>query len=276
MCLFVGFSLIACQKAVENEAEKALVENETAIQNYIKTKNLTMQKTASGLYYQKQKENASGKGFKTGDELTIHYTLFTLQGVVVDSTDRLKNQPYAFSFGGIRLLAGMEEALLLMKTGERSLLLLNHTLAFQNQSNALLPAYSPLGVVVELVRARTEAQQIDDYVANKKLTVTEKTSSGLYFIRTAPSTEDVLKSGQNIQVKYTGKLLNDKVFDSGQFAFMVGAGRTIKGFEEGIAKMRLGEKAKLIFASDLGYGTTGSGSTITPYAPLLFEIEVVK
>lgn len=123
----------------------------------------------------------------------------------------------------------------------------------------------------------TEEEQINAYIAKKGFTVTETTATGLRYIRTLQNLSGAsLKAGQNITVKYTGKLLTDKQFDSGSFAFVLGGGRVIKGFDEGIAKMKVGEKATLIFPSSLGYGTTGAGSDIPANAPLLFDIEVVS
>jgi len=273
ICL--ALSLIACNKGLESDYEKGFKENEVAIQNYIAAQKLNLKKTDTGLYYQKLQENPSGQSFKLGDELTIHFTIYNLRGAILDSTDRVANKPLSFPYGGLRLLSGMEEGLWLTKTGEKIQILMNHTLAFGSQSSDLLPAYSALGATMELLKVRTEVQQIDDYMANKKLAVTETTTSGLRFIRTAASTEALLKMGQAVQIKYTGKLLNDKVFDSGQFGLTLGAGNAIKGFEEGIAKMRKGEKATLIFASNLGYGEKGT-STILGYAPLVFEVEVLK
>jgi FKBP-type peptidyl-prolyl cis-trans isomerase len=123
----------------------------------------------------------------------------------------------------------------------------------------------------------TEEEQITAYIAKKGFTVTETTASGLRYIRTLANVSGAsLKIGQTISVKYTGKLLTDKQFDSGSFAFVLGGGGVIKGFDEGIAKMKIGEKATLIFPSSLGYGSSGIGSDIPGYAPLLFDIEVVS
>jgi FKBP-type peptidyl-prolyl cis-trans isomerase len=153
---------------------------------------------------------------------------------------------------------------------------MNHYLAFGSQSDDILPAYSAVRADVELLKVRNEDQQIADYITDKKLTLTEKTASGLRFIRTSTSTEAQVMTGEVVNVKYTGKLLTDKQFDTGQIQVRVGSGGVIKGFDEGISKLRYNEKATLIFPSSLGYGTQGSGSTIRPYAPLLFEVEVVK
>jgi FKBP-type peptidyl-prolyl cis-trans isomerase len=57
---------------------------------------------------------------------------------------------------------------------------------------------------------------------------------------------------------------------------LIGGKQVVSGFENGLTKLRVGEKALLIFPSAIGYGTTGSGATIQPYSPLLFDIEVLK
>lgn len=121
-----------------------------------------------------------------------------------------------------------------------------------------------------------EDDQITSYVKSKKLTVTEKTASGLrYIVTKANPTGAALKAGQNINVNYEGTLLSGKSFDSGNFSFVLGGGRVIAGFDEGIAKMKVGEKATLIFPSTLGYGSSGSGP-IPANSPLVFDIEVVS
>ena len=123
----------------------------------------------------------------------------------------------------------------------------------------------------------TEEQQIENYIKNNNLAVTEKTSSGLRYILTKANTGGAsVKIGQLATVKYTGKLLTDRTFYAGTFSFNVGTGQVIAGFDEGIAKMKVGEKATLIFPSSLGYGSRGAGADIPPNSPLLFEIEVVS
>jgi FKBP-type peptidyl-prolyl cis-trans isomerase len=126
------------------------------------------------------------------------------------------------------------------------------------------------------VSSLPEEEQIENYISANNIVVTEKTSSGLRFVRTKESTGLAVKIGQTINLNYTGKLLSGKKFDSGNFNFVLGAGRVIKGFDEGVAKMKVGEKATLIFPSSIGYGYAGSGKDIPPYAPLLFEVEVVS
>jgi FKBP-type peptidyl-prolyl cis-trans isomerase len=130
----------------------------------------------------------------------------------------------------------------------------------------------------EVLTPEQENQKIEEYITAKKLTVTEKSSSGLRYILTKANAAGAkLVKGQSVTVNYAGRLLTDKQFDAGTFTFLLGAGRVVEGFDEGIAKMKIGEKATLIFPSALGYGSSGSGSgTIPGYSSLIFDIEVVS
>lgn len=119
----------------------------------------------------------------------------------------------------------------------------------------------------------TEEEQIEQFLEIKGLEVTEKTESGLRYIRTKESNGAALFAGQNVTVKYRGELLSGKKFDSGTFDFFLQTGQVVRGFDEGISKMKVGEEATLIFPSSLGYGSRGSGS-IPANSPLLFEITV--
>lgn len=123
----------------------------------------------------------------------------------------------------------------------------------------------------------TEDEQIESYVNSKNLAITEKTPSGLRFILTSPNeTGAVLVARQNVTVKYAGRLLSDKQFDAGTFSFTLGVGQVVGGFDEGIAKLKVGEKGTIIFPSSLGYGSRGAGRDIPGNSPLIFDIEIVS
>ncbi len=123
----------------------------------------------------------------------------------------------------------------------------------------------------------TEDEQIESYIASKNLAITEKTASGLQFILTSPNEAGAaLVARQNVTVKYAGRLLSDKQFDAGTFSFTLGVGQVVGGFDEGIAKLKVGEKGTIIFPSSLGYGSRGAGRDIPGNSPLIFDIEIVS
>ncbi len=106
------------------------------------------------------------------------------------------------------------------------------------------------------------------------------TPSGLKYVDQVVGTGDVAVAGKTVSVHYTGLLENGKKFDSsvdrGQpFSFPLGAGRVIKGWDEGVQGMKVGGKRKLTIPSDLGYGSRGAGGVIPPNATLIFDVELL-
>ncbi len=109
----------------------------------------------------------------------------------------------------------------------------------------------------------------------------QKLPSGLEIWDSKEGTGDAVKPGGTVTVHYTGWLTNGKKFDSsvdrGQpFSFQLGAGRVIKGWDEGVAGMKVGGKRKLMIPPELGYGDRGAGNVIPPNAELIFEVELLK
>ncbi len=89
------------------------------------------------------------------------------------------------------------------------------------------------------------------------------------------------KTGNVVVVHYTGWLTNgtkfDSSLDSGEpFSFVIGQGEVIEGWDQGVAMMQVGDKARLTIPPTLGYGAQGAGSDIPPNATLIFEVELLE
>ena len=107
-----------------------------------------------------------------------------------------------------------------------------------------------------------------------------KTSSGLTIEDLVVGNGDAASAGQRVSVHYTGWTTDGKKFDSSKdrgqpFSFSLGEGEVIRGWDEGVAGMKVGGKRKLTVPPELGYGTRGAGKIIPPNSTLLFEVELL-
>jgi FKBP-type peptidyl-prolyl cis-trans isomerase len=106
------------------------------------------------------------------------------------------------------------------------------------------------------------------------------TPSGLEYLDVVVGTGAVANAGQQVSVHYTGWLADGSSFDRsvsrGQpFAFALGRGQVIKGWDEGVSGMRIGGKRRLIIPAALGYGARGAPGAIPPNATLIFDVELL-
>lgn len=106
------------------------------------------------------------------------------------------------------------------------------------------------------------------------------TDSGLKYEDLAEGEGNVAEAGQRVSVHYTGWLSDGTQFDSSvsrnePFQFSLGKGMVIRGWDEGVAGMKVGGKRKLTIPPQLGYGAQGAGGVIPPNATLVFEVELL-
>jgi len=106
------------------------------------------------------------------------------------------------------------------------------------------------------------------------------TTSGLQIEKLVEGQGATPQAGDRVTVHYTGWLQNGTKFDSSRdrgqpFVFMIGRGQVIRGWDEGVATMQVGDTVRLTIPPELGYGPRGAGGVIPPNATLIFEVELL-
>lgn len=233
--------------------------------------------TASGLGYE-YKQIGKGAQAVPGSSVSVHYTGRLANGTQFDSS-RDRNQPFKFKLGQGQVIKGWDEGIALMKVGDRMMLTIPPQLGYGDRDMGTIPPNSTLYFDVELLDVSQPARPWD---LKKHDTVT--TASGLKYIVVEKSKDPnapKAEPGKMVSVHYTGFLQDGgKVFDSSvergePISFPLGQGQVIKGWDEGIALMHVGDKMRLIIPSDLAYGNQGVGNIIPGRATLCFDVELM-
>ena len=284
-----GLLTTACKKDdVAPAAPDYSAVDDGLIQKYLTDNKITTaQKQPSGLYFVPVTTNATAAKAAVGQNVSIRYTGTLLNGTVFSASSQNGNVPASFVLGSSQVISGLQEGVAQMHLGDKAILLLPSGLAYgaAGTTDGTVPPNTVVRFEVELVDlnfAATDNALITKYIADNKITTAQKQASGLYYVPvTANASGAQATAGKTVSVIYTGTLLDGTVFDASSLhgntpiSFVLGAGQVIKGWDEGIALMRKGEKSVLLIPSALAYGPTSPATSIPANSVLRFEVELV-
>ena len=156
------------------------------------------------------------------------------------------------------------------------LLLLNSIFGNSSKQTAIASENSPNITQDTLMALNINNREITQEEIDNAVT----TESGLKYIDLKEGDGESPQKGQTVTVDYTGTLENGKKFDSSRdrkqpFSFKIGVGQVIKGWDEGVASMKVGGQRILIIPPELGYGSRGAGGVIPGNATLIFDVELL-
>lgn len=254
----------------------------------------------TGLSYVMHKSN-KGPKLKLDDVVTLNLKYITSKDSIVFDSWKM-GKPIQLKIAKASFKGDLMDGLSLLSVGDSASFLINADSLFTKTFAAPRPAFidssSFLSFTVKIISTTTDAalkaeelkaekenamkenEMIAKYIAEKQITPS-KSSSGLMYIISEPGTGEQAQAGKTVKVHYTGRLLDGTKFDSSldrsdPIEFKLGQGMVIKGWDEGIALLKVGGKALLIIPSNLAYGSRGAGGVIPPFSPLTFEVELVS
>ncbi len=288
----------------KTQYEQAVIDKkqDAEINAYFAKNNIKNQtKLPSGVYVVIGKEG-SGDFAKTGFEVSMNYEKQALNGKKYDSNlDSTFNHvaPFKANVGQRQLLSGWEEGLQKFKKGSKGQIFIPSKWAYGNNKfgvrpNDTIPANTIMKIDVEVLdmvdliaaaKLLVEKQdsEIKEFLKANNLNAT-RTNSGLYYVITNEGNGANAAPGDEVTMNYTGMFLDGKKFDSNidsafnhvsPFKFTLGRGQVIRGWDEGVALLKKGSKAKLILPSAIAYGANGTGG-IPGNSVLQFDVELVE
>jgi FKBP-type peptidyl-prolyl cis-trans isomerase len=282
------------QAIVDKKQDQELV-------TYFEKNNIKNQKKlASGVYVVIDNEG-TGDLIKPGFEVSMNYEKQSLSGLKYDSnidTAFKHTSPTKANIGQRQIITGWEEGIQQFKKGGKGKIFIPSRYAYGSNKfgirpNDTIPANSIIKVSVEVLDvvdlavvakqlAAKEDSTIQAFLKANNLTGI-KTNSGLYYVITNEGNGKSPVTNDEVSMNYTGMFLDGKKFDSNldsafghvtPLKFALGVGRVIRGWDEGIALLKKGSKAKFIIPSAIAYGANGSGQ-IPPNSILQFDVELV-
>jgi FKBP-type peptidyl-prolyl cis-trans isomerase len=228
----------------------------------------------SGIQYRVTQQGEGNKPL-INDMVYVHYRLLLEDSTLIDNSyDR--GEPVSFKMGAGQVIPGWERGISLLNEGDKAIMIIPPDLAYGERAVGDIPANSTLIFDVEVVKIDPAPKPLN-VPADADVTTT---TSGLRYAVVRKGDGMMLIPGMRVRIHYNGFFEEDMtIFDSSfqrgePIDFTLGKGMVIRGWEEGISKLRVGDIARLWIPYELAYGEQGRGP-IPPATNLIFDVEVI-
>ena len=279
---------------IENMKATMMADSRKALEDYIVANGITVTPDTTGVYIIPIEK---GKGLcpQKGDKVEVDFSATLLNGESVgstfDSPDKL-----SFVLGEGITIKGWEEIMPKMHLGERVKAIIPFDMAYGEHSVGAIPAYANLVYDIKLLKITTaaelKAEKEKEMLALKAKSetafleylktnnITDHTASGLFYNKLVATDGLQPQKGQLVRIKFVASYLDGTPLgDSEQlgdyYEMVLGEGRVLRGLEEGVSMMRVGEKTRFVLPYTLAYGSQPYGN-IPAYSNLIFDVELLE
>ena len=281
------------QADIEKMKESLRLQSKKVLDDFIANNNITVTPEHSGVYIIPV-EKGKGRCPVKGEKVELDFSATLLNGQPVGSTF---DSPDKFSFvlGEGSAIQFWEEIVPKMHLGERVQAIIPFDMAYGEQSVGEIPAYANLVYDIKLLKITTAAElQAEAEKAMQALkaesekaffeylkanNITDYTASGLFYDKSVVTEGAQPQKGQTARIRFVASYLDGTPLGEseqlgGQYDLVYGQGKVLKGLEEGVGLMRVGEKARFVLPYTLAYGVHPFGS-VPAYSNLVFDVELL-
>lgn len=265
--------------------EDSLMKAESALFETYKAENLAgYTEITPGVFLL---EEVKGKGALVNDTAIIS---MKMKGTTVKGKEFLPEDEMPFDFrlaDENQIPFNWDEALKTLREGSSGKMVFTSQNAFGKRGfrQGMVGPFESVMIEYSIVKISASMKEFEGYSIGqfvKRNNIKEKpVAGGMYFVPETKGTGPLLKSGDKVMVHYTGFYLDMGVFDSSRqrgepMEVTIDESDVIKGWHKALKMMRVGDRARIILPSSLGYGAEGMSPVIRPYSPLVFDLEVVE
>lgn len=256
-------------------------------------------KIEDGLYIKYESKAEGAKAATIGSILSMDLKYGTKDSTLMNTADN--GMPFKLQVDSGQYVGDIMHAFAKLSEGDSAVIITSANKFFTKTVGTQLPPFidstEMLYFTVKLNKVQTEAEAQEEaqaanakkamkeqedlqaYIQANNITV-EPTESGIYFISEKAGTGKAAEAGKTVKVHYTGMFLDGTKFDSSvdrgePFEFQLGVGNVIRGWDEGVAMMKEGGKARLIIPSSMAYGPNDNGP-IPGSSTLVFDVELLE